>query len=653
MRLFTDLGVAKKIAIAPVVLCVLLVGLGLFAVWSLAAVSERMQVVTQEQVPRLELVRQVTDGMEGLQQAVRRYVRSGSDSALERVNSQAQALDDLLNTAVKDASESRQKKLLEQMLSLKMAYSQLFLQSLVPLGKEQNRLQKEGLEANGPAVEKQLSQVLENGQMDFNLDAVFYASAALRHLLLGSQGVYRYLQDPAPALADDFRRELENTRSTTTVLMERSSSKSTKSKLEKTLASLAAYRAAADQLVSTLEKRESVLREMDGIEPKIADLATRMQQDLQEGMQQAAQDAESQVTASRGVLWAVIALALLLGIAVAVVVSSFIVRGLNRINRRLADIAEGEGDLTKLLPVISQDDLGRLAQRFNTFVGKLHGTVAEVSTSTGELDQVSGQLNHTVTQVLYEVEQHKDESNQIASAMTQMAASAQEMANSAHQAADLSGEAHRSGEAGLKVVEGSRQAMSSLAAKVQEQAQVIDTLQQDSARIGSVLDVIRAIAEQTNLLALNAAIEAARAGEQGRGFAVVADEVRSLAQRTQNSTAEIQEIIQGLQQRSRTATEMMQASSEAVDKTLDSARQAGEALSQIAMTVRSIDQAVHQIATAANEQAKVAEEVSANVVRLSDSGERTFGAVEQARGTAEAMERLGQRLSRLVGQFRI
>lgn len=123
MRLFADLGVAKKIAIAPVVLCVLLVGLGLFAVWSLAAVSERMQVVTQEQVPRLELVRQVTDGMEVLQQAVRRYVRSGSDSALERVNSQAQALDDLLNAAVKDASESRQKKLLEQMLSLKQAYS--------------------------------------------------------------------------------------------------------------------------------------------------------------------------------------------------------------------------------------------------------------------------------------------------------------------------------------------------------------------------------------------------------------------------------------------------------------------------------------------------------------------------------------------------
>ncbi|MCJ8168990.1 HAMP domain-containing methyl-accepting chemotaxis protein [Atopomonas sediminilitoris] len=653
MRLFADLGVAKKIAIAPIVLCVLLIGLGLFALWSLSSVAERMHVVTREQVPRLETVAQVTDGMEALQQAVRRYVRSGSEQALERVNSQAQALDDLLNSAKQTASESRQAKLLEQMLALKQEYSQLFLQSLVPLGREQSRLTEEGLEVHGPVIEKQLSQVLENGQMDFNMDAVFYGSAALRHLLLGSQGIYRYLQEPTPEVAEQFRRELENTRSMTGVLLERTSSKSAKGKLEKTLASLAAYAESADQLVSTLQKRQSLLQQMDAIEPKIADLATRMQQGLQDSMQQAADAADSQVRTSRGVLWAVIGVALLLGALVAFVVSSFIVRALNRTNRRLLDIAEGEGDLTKTLPVVSQDDLGVLAQRFNTFVGKLHGTVVDVSGATSELDQVAGQLNQAVTQVLHEVEQQTDESNQIASAMTQMAASAQEMAGSAHQAADLSGKAHAAGEAGLQVVEGSRQAMRTLATKVEEQTEVIETLQQDSARIGSVLDVIRAIAEQTNLLALNAAIEAARAGEQGRGFAVVADEVRSLAQRTQSSTSEIQEIIEGLQQRSKTATEMMQASGKAVTHTLQSAQQAGEALSQIALTVRSIDQAVHQIASAANEQAKVAEEVSANVVRLSDSGERTFGAVESARGTALAMEKLGQRLSRLVGQFKI
>ncbi|MFC4860605.1 methyl-accepting chemotaxis protein [Pseudomonas sp. MAHUQ-62] len=234
-----------------------------------------------------------------------------------------------------------------------------------------------------------------------------------------------------------------------------------------------------------------------------------------------------------------------------------------------------------------------------------------------------------------------------------MAASAQEVVNAAGQGETLSREARRAASSGQECVQASRAAMQGLVGRIERLAEVIDLLGADSKSIGSVLEVIGAIAEQTNLLALNAAIEAARAGEAGRGFAVVADEVRSLAQRTQQSTAEIRGIIEALQGRTRESMLMMSDSQQAMKLASSSAQTTDAALQSIIGAVDAIDGNIQHITLAANEQARVAEEVGTGVVRLGSLTQDSIATMEQTHAAATDIRRLDSRLTRLIEQFRV
>jgi len=651
MRWFADLRIAYKTAIVPVVLCTLLIVLGVVSSLSLRSIASRVQVVTQDLGPSMDQVAQVTDGMARLQLGVRQYARNGEAGAEQQFD----ALDRRLKAALEQAAERPHdpegQRLLAAIQRLHEQYSRLFREQLVPLSQQRQQLVSTELSQHGPAIEKVLTSVLENAQQDFNLDAVFYSSAGMRHLLLGSQYLYQFLQENQAEQAKAFARELENAQSTIGVLRDRTSSESTKDKLGKALESLAQYQAAGDKAVQLVEARNATLQEMDRIDPQIADLASQLQQSIMRAMQEAASAADETVAQVNRLLWGLVLAALLFGGLVAYGVGTALVRALAQINRMLQDMAEGEGDLTKRLPVQGQDELGRLARNFNTFVEKIRRTVAEVSQASRTLEQAAEDLQGSAETAHRDVEQQRDESSQIASAMTEMAASAQEVARSAEQGEQLSREARQAAGSGLARVQSNRAAMLSLAEKVDRLAEVIESLRHDSGRIGSVLEVIRSIAEQTNLLALNAAIEAARAGEQGRGFAVVADEVRSLAQRTQQSTAQIQEIIETLQRRTQSSIEMMADSQQAMTHARDSAEQTSQSLQSITAAVDAIDQNIQQMASAAGEQAKVAEEVGIGVVRANGISEHTFATVEQTRAAAGSIRRLEGQLSRLIEQF--
>nr|WP_296276067.1 methyl-accepting chemotaxis protein [Pseudomonas sp. UBA7530] len=323
------------------------------------------------------------------------------------------------------------------------------------------------------------------------------------------------------------------------------------------------------------------------------------------------------------------------------------------IKSKLDDMAAGEGDLTQRLPVTSQDELGELATSFNAFVAKIHALVQQVSVTTDQLFGLVGGVSSQAQRSEQAMAGQRHETEQVATAINEMSAAAHEVAQSAQRAAEAARETDQQGQEAKRVVDGSIAHIHDLVGEVRSSSESLDSLRRDVQGIVSVLEVIRAIADQTNLLALNAAIEAARAGEAGRGFAVVADEVRALASRTQQSTGEIQGMIDRLQNATGEAVAAMQRASQMGDSTREQAGHAGEALDSIAVLIGTINSMNAQIASAAEEQTAVAEEINRSVHQIAVAVDEVASDAAQGAQAARDLDGLGGRLQGLVGQFRV
>ncbi len=349
----------------------------------------------------------------------------------------------------------------------------------------------------------------------------------------------------------------------------------------------------------------------------------------------------------------VAAVVLLVIAAVGLLVANTILRPLSLMKANLDDIAAGEGDLTRRLAITSQDELGDLAGAFNRFVDKVHGLVRQITEMTAQLTGLVSQVSEQAQRSETAMERQRHETDQVATAINQMSSAAHEVARSAQGAAVAAQQTDAEGQAAKRVVDGSIAQIHALVNDIRSSGVSLDSLQQDVSSIVSVLGVIRSIAEQTNLLALNAAIEAARAGEAGRGFAVVADEVRALASRTQTSTQEIQGMIDRLQKGTEAAVDAMRRSSDAGDGTLSQANQAGASLDTMAQLIGTINSMNAQIASAAEEQTAVAEEINRSVHQIAAAVDSVADETQLGAQTSRSLADLGQRLGQLVGQFRI
>lgn len=346
-------------------------------------------------------------------------------------------------------------------------------------------------------------------------------------------------------------------------------------------------------------------------------------------------------------------LAILIGLGIAYLIANTITLPLKKAVDAMNDIAQGEGDLTCRLPQDGSDEIADLATAFNQFAAKVQVMVQQVMASVEQISSASEQMSVITGEASREVIRQQSETAQVATAMNQMTTTVQEVATHAARAASSAQQANKESVEGKDVMKKTLNTINALAHEVEHGAGVIMELAQESNKIGSVLDVIRGIAEQTNLLALNAAIEAARAGEQGRGFAVVADEVRTLASRTQSSTLEIQAMIERLQLGAGNAVKAMEKGRAQAQEGLNQATQAGLSLETISHSVVSINDMNIQIATAAEQQSFVAEEINRNIVNISQSADATAQGAKQTANAGDELAKLALKLQALVGQFKV
>ncbi|MEE5084435.1 methyl-accepting chemotaxis protein [Pseudomonas alliivorans] len=344
-----------------------------------------------------------------------------------------------------------------------------------------------------------------------------------------------------------------------------------------------------------------------------------------------------------------ILLVLILGIMAAVIITRQITRPLQETLAIVDRIASG--DLTHTAVITRRDELGVLQQGIQRMGATLRDLISGIRDGVTQIASAAEELSAVTEQTSAGVNSQKVETDQVATAMHEMSATVHEVARNAEQASVAAADADKEARAGDKVVGEAIGQIERLAAEVVRSSDAMTVLEQESDKIGKVMDVIKAVAEQTNLLALNAAIEAARAGEAGRGFAVVADEVRGLAQRTQQSTEEIESLVAGLQNGTRQVSEIMLGSRTLTDSSVELTRKAGVSLESITRTVSNIQAMNQQIAAAAEQQSSVADEISRSIVNVRDVSEQTAEASEETAASSVELARLGGQLQMLVSHF--
>jgi len=332
---------------------------------------------------------------------------------------------------------------------------------------------------------------------------------------------------------------------------------------------------------------------------------------------------------------------------------SVLMQPLHTMTRAMEDIAEGEGDLTKRLRIHNHDEFGILGTAFNRFVERIHSSISEVSSATEQVNEVALRVISASNSSMTNSDEQSNRTNSVAAAINELGAAAQEIAGNAAQASQHASSARLLAEEGQQVVERNIAAMNRLSDLIVSSSGHIETLNNKTVNIGQILEVITSISQQTNLLALNAAIEAARAGEAGRGFAVVADEVRNLAHRTQESAQQVQTMIEELQVGARASVETMDQSQRHSQDSVQIANQAGERLDSVTVRISEIDGMNQSVATATEEQTAVVEAINMDINEINMLNQEGVENLQATLRACSDLEQQAGRLKQLVGSFRI
>lgn len=649
-------GIMLKMLLAPTIMAVLFLIAGLLAIQNLRGLDREIGVVATELAPDTAHATALMREVYRQRERIERFMVEPSPEVAAGFRAVSGQVNERIDVALEHIDAPGRRELMARIADLQARYEALFDEQLEPGALAANRIMREELDEAGPTIMTGLTELTRFGRInDFDNLATTSENLA-RQVMFARLAVQQFRTAPSEATADAMRTGVRRMASGAQALSGQIWEEDTEALFQPVLLALEQYRAGSEALIRETENMLEAHALMSDLGPRMAGLANALEESVFQELDERATGAGEQAGTAIVMTAVLLFIAIAAGLALAWVLTRGAVAPLLRaretINKLLADIANGSGDLSIRLPAGRRDEVGDLIEATNEFIAALQGVVGSLSSETEQLATAAEELSAVTGRTRDGVSRQRDDVDQVATAMNQMSATSQEIARNTVSAAEAADTAQSHSEAGRRVVHGTVEAIDQLADEVEQSAQGVLTLRENTTAITRVLEVIRDVAEQTNLLALNAAIEAARAGDAGRGFAVVADEVRTLASRTQDSTVEIQSLIEQLQTSAQEAAGRMERSRESAHATVSEAAQAGDALSQISESVNRIAEMNAQVASAAEQQTATSDDINQRVTSVNDVVTDTVAAVEQISRASDELAGMGERLRGLVRQFR-